>query len=152
MVGGVFVSILYKPFFECSRLQATPGKAMMGLRVTTTAGERLTLKKSFVRYAGTLLSSLIALIGYIIVAFTEKKQALHDMIADTIVVFKPAPQGVNYLDAWINEIQAAFGFSGESQKSSSPTQKLEELHSLFTKGLITEAEYNQKKEELLKRI
>ncbi|MEH2462295.1 RDD family protein [Nostoc sp.] len=35
-----------------------------------------------------IISGLILLIGYIMAAFTEKKQALHDIIAGTLVVNK----------------------------------------------------------------
>lgn len=161
IAGGVILSIMYKPFFESSALQATPGKAILGLRVTTLDGQRLSFKQSFIRYAGTLLSSVLLCIGYLMAAFTAKKQALHDMIADTVVVYKTPPT-INYMTAWVDEVQRVFGFindnagasssAAEKDGSASATAKLEELHTLFTKGVLTEAEYQEKKQELLKRI
>ena len=151
MAGGVILSVMYKPFFESSALQATPGKAILGLRVTTLDGNRITFKQSFIRYAGTLLSSVLLCIGYLMAAFTDKKQALHDMIADTVVVYK-APPVVNYLNAWIDEVQRVFGFGGDSSSaaatgsSDAVSSKLEDLHNLFTKGILTEEEYKQKKD------
>ena len=69
-------------------MQATIGKMALGIIVTDMNGAKLTLSKAFVRNLSRILSNLTMLIGYIIAAFTEKKQALHDIIAGTIVVKK----------------------------------------------------------------
>ncbi len=159
-VGGILVSILYKPFFESSALQATPGKALLGIKVITLDGGRISFKQSFIRYASSLLSSALLMIGYIMAAFSDKKQTLHDQIADTFVIYEKPIIG-NYLNIWLDEIQRVFGI-GEYKKtidvtptptpSSDISIKLQELHSLFEKGILTEEEYKNKKEELLKRI
>jgi len=49
-------------------------------------GDRLTLGRSIGRYFATLLSGLTLCIGYLMAAFTERKQGLHDLICDTVVV------------------------------------------------------------------
>ena len=49
-------------------------------------GQRLTFGRATGRYFGKILSSLICLVGFIMAGFTEKKQALHDMLASTLVV------------------------------------------------------------------
>ncbi len=155
-LGGLVALALYKPFFESSLLQATPGKALMGLRVITLQGERLTFKQAFIRYLSTLLSSALLMMGYIMAAFTLRHQALHDMIADTLVI-RHAPPAVNYLETWMDEIQSVFGFinSGNSKEpapSQPLAQKLQDLQDLLAKGLITEEDYKLKKDELLKNF
>lgn len=76
----------YFALMESSRHQGTLGKMVMGLRVMTEDGQRLSLGRATARFLGRMLSGMILCIGYIMVAFTEKKQGLHDLIAGTIVV------------------------------------------------------------------
>ena len=78
-------SWLYSAIMESSAKQATLGKIAMGLVVTDKRGNRLTFGRATARYFARWLSGIILMIGYIIAAFTEKKEALHDMIAGTIV-------------------------------------------------------------------
>ena len=75
---------------ESSSWQATLGKKVLGLVVVDENGQRISLAKGIGRYFGKILSALIVLIGFIMVAFTEKKQGLHDMLAGTLVL-KGAP-------------------------------------------------------------
>jgi uncharacterized RDD family membrane protein YckC len=77
---------LYYGLQESSTYQATLGKRAVGLYVTDTFGRRITFGRASARYFASILSSLILCIGYIMVAFTERKQGLHDMIADTLVI------------------------------------------------------------------
>jgi uncharacterized RDD family membrane protein YckC len=60
----------------------------LGIKVTDLSGERIGFGKATGRYFGKIISGLILLIGYIMVAFTEKKQGLHDMMAGCLVVSK----------------------------------------------------------------
>jgi len=85
-VFGWIVSWLYFTIFESSRWQATPGKKMLGLRATDLNGNRIGFGRANARYWAKILSAIILCIGYIMAAFTEKKQALHDMIAGTLVL------------------------------------------------------------------
>ena len=74
------------PLFECSALQATPAKRLFGLRVTDLDGQRI----GFVRASGRQLSKVLCLplfAGFLLVAFTSRKQGLHDFIAGTLVVW-----------------------------------------------------------------
>lgn len=87
-IVAMAVQILYFTFMESSKTQATIGKLAMGIKVTDLNGNKLDFGKAFVRNLCRLLSNLTFLIGYIIAAFTEKKQALHDIIAGTLVVKK----------------------------------------------------------------
>jgi uncharacterized RDD family membrane protein YckC len=80
--------ILYYSFMESSKFQASVGKLALGIIVTDTNGNKLDFSKAFVRNICKLISSMIMFIGYIMAGFTEKKQALHDIIASTLVVNK----------------------------------------------------------------
>ena len=82
---GLILGWLYYAIMESSAKQATLGKIAMGLVVTDKRGNRLTFGRATARYFAKWLSGIILMIGYIIAAFTEKKEALHDMIAGTIV-------------------------------------------------------------------
>ena len=82
------IQILYFSFMEASKNQATLGKMVVGIKVTDTNGQRLDFTKAFLRNLCKLISNFTLLIGYIMAGFTEKKQALHDMIASTLVVKK----------------------------------------------------------------
>jgi uncharacterized RDD family membrane protein YckC len=88
---SLFSSLLYLAyfvFFESSKFQATPGKMVLGIKVVDTDGNRLTILKAFLRNVCKYISQLICMIGYIMAAFTERKQALHDIISGCLVVDK----------------------------------------------------------------
>ena len=87
MIGWV-VNILYFSFMESSKYQATIGKLALGIVVTDISGQKLDFVKALIRNISKIVSSFILFIGYIMAGFTEKKQALHDMIAGTLVVNK----------------------------------------------------------------
>lgn len=88
MLISTIIWVLYGTLMEASKYQATVGKLAVGLVVTDMNGTKLDFSKSLVRNIGKLLSNFIMLIGYIMAAFTEKKQGLHDIIAGTLVVKK----------------------------------------------------------------
>ena len=79
---------LYYALMESSNKQATLGKLALGIIVTDLGGNRVTFGRATGRYFGKILSGMIFSIGFIMAAFTEKKQALHDMIASCLVVMK----------------------------------------------------------------
>jgi uncharacterized RDD family membrane protein YckC len=164
-VGGIVLGLLYTPIFLASPLQATPGKALMGIAVVDENGNTITLKTSIIRYVSTILSGLILCIGYLMNLFTAKRQTLHDVLAGTVVIMKTAPN-VNYFNIWLAEVKKIGGdqtvgqdISNFQQPQQSTTafnenaaKAIEELHKLFKSGAITQAEYDLKKEELLKKI
>jgi uncharacterized RDD family membrane protein YckC len=82
------VNLLYFSFMESSKFQATIGKLALGIIVTDVGGQKLDFVKALIRNISKIISSCILFIGYLMAAFTEKKQALHDMIAGTLVVNK----------------------------------------------------------------
>jgi uncharacterized RDD family membrane protein YckC len=88
-------SWLYWALMESSARQATLGKMALGLYVTDLAGNRATFGRTSGRFfAGRgismvpYLGGLYFLISCIMAGFTEKKQALHDMIANCLVLRK----------------------------------------------------------------
>lgn len=83
---GTLITWLYFTISESSPWQATIGKKLLGIRVTDEAGNRIGFGRANGRYWSKIVSTLILCIGYIMVAFTEKKQGLHDKIAGTLVL------------------------------------------------------------------
>jgi len=93
---GVFVIILlafvgvwlYEALMTSSERGATLGKRALGLRVVKSDGTRLTFGRATGRFfAKVFITGIIPFgIGYIMAGFTDRKRALHDMIADTVVV------------------------------------------------------------------
>jgi uncharacterized RDD family membrane protein YckC len=79
---------LYYALMESSRYQATLGKMALRIIVTDLDYKRVSFGKATGRYFGKLLSVMILLMGYLMIAFTERKQGLHDMLAGTLVVQK----------------------------------------------------------------
>lgn len=83
---GLVLSWLYFALQESSEAGATLGKRAVGLRVLRGDGMRLSFGRATGRFFAKFLSGLILLIGFIMAGFTERKRALHDMIADTVVI------------------------------------------------------------------
>lgn len=79
-------SIVYYVALEAGPRQATPGKRAMGIMVVTGEGHRIGVGRAIGRYFAKIISGLTCYIGFIMAAFTARKQGLHDMIADTLVV------------------------------------------------------------------
>ena len=77
---------LYFALMESSARGATLGKMALGLRVVTSDGQRLSFLHATGRYFAKILSAIILFIGFIMIAFTERKRGLHDMIAGTLVI------------------------------------------------------------------
>ena len=168
-VGGFIVSLFYKPIFESSAMMATPGKSIMGLTVVSEKGERLTLQQAYIRFFCSLLSAFVLMIGYLMNLFTAKRQTLHDMIAESVVINQRPPE-MNYFDAWtaqmknlINRISGdaptttVYGSSSQSAQSlsaqtSDVTKAIEDLHKLLQSGAISQEEYEAKKKEYLSKI
>ena len=87
LISGI-IGILYYVLMETSKFQGTVGKIALGIKVTDMNGGKLDFSKSLIRNLSKIISGIILYIGYIMAGFTEKKQALHDMIASTLVVKK----------------------------------------------------------------
>ena len=77
---------LYFSLMESSRHQATLGKMALGIKVVNAHGGRLSFAHALGRWFAALLSYVTLYIGFLMAAFTGKKQALHDLVAGTFVV------------------------------------------------------------------
>ena len=88
---GLVMTWLYYTLAEASRWQGTVGKMALGVKVTDAAGARISWPRANARYWAKLLSFLIAGVGFLMIAFTERSQGLHDMLAGTLVIRRPPP-------------------------------------------------------------
>jgi uncharacterized RDD family membrane protein YckC len=95
LIGFIFLAAtaslvftwLYHALMESSEWQATVGKKALGLVVTDLAGQRVSFGRSTGRHFGKIITNMVPfLIGYVMAGFTEKKQALHDMLAGCLVL------------------------------------------------------------------
>ncbi len=88
---------LYFAVCESSAWQATVGKLALGIRVTDMDGARISFLRALGRYPAKYLSAIILGVGFLMVAWTARKQGLHDLIAGTLVLngraseYKPTP-------------------------------------------------------------
>jgi uncharacterized RDD family membrane protein YckC len=81
------VTWLYHALMESSEWQATVGKKALGLVVTDMVGHRVSFGRASGRHFAKIVTNMVpAFIGYIMAGFTEKKQALHDMIAGCLIL------------------------------------------------------------------
>lgn len=83
---AIFVTVAWFACFHASRLMASPGKLAVGIKVVRSDGQRLNFGRSLGRGFAYYLSYLTLYIGFLVAAFTQRKQALHDLICDTLVV------------------------------------------------------------------
>ncbi|ABK98981.1 RDD family protein [Pelobacter propionicus] len=87
-ITGIILNWCYFTLLETSSKQATAGKVALGLIVTDLNGGRISSDEANRRYWGKYLSTIILCIGYIMAGLTQKKQALHDIMAGTLVIRK----------------------------------------------------------------
>jgi uncharacterized RDD family membrane protein YckC len=80
------VQWLYEALLTSSTWQATVGKRVLNLKVTDEKGSRISFERATGRFFAKIISGLIMYIGFIMIAFTPRKQGLHDMIAGTLVM------------------------------------------------------------------
>lgn len=152
IIGGLVAWFFYAPVLEASELRATFGKHLMGIQVADLSGRRISLKASAIRNLLKLVSSAIVFIGFFFALFTKKKQTLHDMLADTLVVYGRSE--ANVADAWVATSKEVFNASKAvvnehvGSRESIVTQ-LEKLQVLREKGAISEEEFLVAKSKIL---
>jgi uncharacterized RDD family membrane protein YckC len=89
VIVSVLAQWLYFAGMESSKSQGTLGKMALGLVVTDMNGQPISFARASGRFFSKLITGLVPFaIGYIMAGFTEKKQALHDMIASCLVLRK----------------------------------------------------------------
>jgi uncharacterized RDD family membrane protein YckC len=85
-IGFPLVCLAYYVLFWGVR-GATPGKSLLGLSVQTDDGETpIGVKRAALRMVGYLVSTLILGLGFVMIAFSDDKRALHDRVAGTRVM------------------------------------------------------------------
>ena len=92
IIIGLLINCLYFVGMHTSNHQATLGKMALGIIVVDKKGKRITCGTSLLRFfAKNIVTSLTFVFfgfGYFMAGWTRKKQALHDMMADTLVINK----------------------------------------------------------------
>jgi uncharacterized RDD family membrane protein YckC len=83
---GFIVPWLYFALMESSEKQATLGKMALKIKVTDLDGNKISFGRASARFWSKILSGFILCVGYLIAGWTKKKQALHDIIAKTLVI------------------------------------------------------------------
>lgn len=82
----IVINWLYYALMESSKNRATLGKMAVGIAVVNEKGERISFLKATGRYFAKILSGLLLGIGFIMAAFDQRKQSLHDRLAKTVVI------------------------------------------------------------------
>ncbi|MGA7918834.1 MAG: RDD family protein [Candidatus Acidiferrales bacterium] len=91
-VASTLGTWLYHAWMESSQYQGTLGKMALGLTVTDLQGRRVGFGRATGRFFAKIITGLVPFgVGYMMAGFTEKKQALHDMIANCLVLRKTLP-------------------------------------------------------------
>jgi uncharacterized RDD family membrane protein YckC len=85
---AIAIGWLYFALLESSPVQATVGKMVLGIVVTDLSHNRISFGRATGRHFAKILSAAILLIGFLMAAFTERKQALHDIVTACLVMRK----------------------------------------------------------------
>ncbi len=81
-----FLGWIYFAWLESSEKGATIGKRLLGVRVVDEGGGRIGFGRATVRHFAKILSAMPMMLGFVLALFTRKNQALHDLLAETVVV------------------------------------------------------------------
>ncbi len=151
MIGSILVWFFYFPILESSEVRATLGKYLLGIQVCDLGGRRISLRTAVIRNILKSVSSLLLFVGFIFALFTQKKQTVHDLLADTLVVYGRSNKGIT--DAWVERVQQLFQSFSKSQLDNpdSELDQLERLQELRAKGALTEEEFQEQKRRILNR-
>ncbi len=88
LVGTTVVTWLYYAFTESSTMQASLGKSAMGLKVVDVDGRSINFWRASARYLIRFLSFAVFFIGVFVMFFNERRQTLHDILTNTVVLKK----------------------------------------------------------------
>lgn len=80
------ISWLYQASLEASSAQATLGGQLLGIRVTSLNGERISFLRASARFFATFVSAALCTLGYLFQLWTTRRQTLHDMISGCVLV------------------------------------------------------------------
>jgi uncharacterized RDD family membrane protein YckC len=154
VIGGIIAWFFYAPVLEASQIRATLGKHLMGIQVADLSGRRISLRAAVIRNLLKIVSSAIVFLGFFVALFTKRKQTLHDMLADTVVVYGRSE--ISIPDAWVESSREVFnaGSSIIAEHTSRPANEsmvtqLERLQALREKGAISEEEFLAAKAKII---
>ncbi len=82
----VIITWLYFALMESSSKRATIGKMAMRIEVTGLRHEQVSFARATGRHFAKIISAIPLYFGFIIAGFTKNKQALHDIIAECLIV------------------------------------------------------------------
>lgn len=106
------VYALYWPVMESSTRQATFGKSLLGIQVTDMDGARVSFLRALLRNIAKIISAIPLYLGFVLAAFTGRKQALHDMITKCLVVRTGPSHFLKALAAGVVGFVAFVGIAG----------------------------------------
>jgi uncharacterized RDD family membrane protein YckC len=88
LLALLVINWLYEALMTSSPRGATLGKLALGLRIVRADGAQLSFGRATARhFLKVLITPLVPFaIGYLMAAFTARKRALHDVLADTLVI------------------------------------------------------------------
>ena len=88
IIGLVVLSWLYEALMTSSPRGATFGKRAIGARIVRADGVQLSFGRASARhFAKVIITPLVPFgFGFLLAAWTAGKRAIHDMIADTLVI------------------------------------------------------------------
>lgn len=147
VIGSLLVMAAYAPVLESSEVRATIGKHLMGIQVADLSGGRISFRTGLIRYVMKFVSSVLLFAGYFVAFFTEKKQTLHDLVAETVVVYGRSERPL--VDAWLDQLKAIFRSDGGKGDVARNLAELERLQALRERGALTEEEFQAQKRKLM---
>ncbi len=103
--GSLVLAVFYYPIFESSNIQATPGKYLMGLKILRENGEALSFPRALARMFLKYVSMALLFIGYLIQPFTAKRQTLHDIIVEALVIQDKFLTSPDWVQTWLKQVR-----------------------------------------------
>lgn len=128
IILGTGVNWLYFTVFESSKWQGTPGKRIVKIKVCNLGGQRIGFGRANARYFSKILSGLMLAIGYMMAGWTKKKQAMHDLIAGTLVIYN--------FDSTDNSAYQEYTFIPNSTEFIQPKSKKFVMAGFDSQGLV----------------
>ena len=112
-------------------------------------GRRISLRAAIVRDLLKWVSVVLLFVGFFFALFTPKKQALHDLLADTLVVYGRSSRSI--ADAWVAAVKDLFHMvpTTTAPKGDEDLRQLERLQALREKGALSEEEFNIQKRKIV---
>jgi uncharacterized RDD family membrane protein YckC len=137
LLAGYF---LYCALLESSPWQATVGKRVIGIKVVNRRGERIGFARAAARFAAKLLSVLTLFLGYLLIVVTKRRQALHDVIAGTLLTHDEARRKPVWLVATISAA-ASVPFLGVLMAIALPAYQDYAIRAQISEGLALASGY-----------